>query len=268
MLSHFLKIQRANKGFLIIMSFKIMISFLFAALFCFSNANGLKAAEKLTAGVATNFMIPFQEIARAFEEKTGITVVATYTSTGNLYHQIKNGAPFDIFLSADKKRVDLLVKDGIGEQSFIYAKGKVVIWSKIRNLNDNQPWNRVLLQKDIRKIALANPETAPYGSAALYALKDANLWDVLQQKMVFAQNVAQVFQYAHTSSVDVGFCALSYVYTRRGKMGKYILMDNAPVIIQTACIIKKRPNKDMAHRFKLFLLGPESINIKKRYGYE
>lgn len=225
------------------------------------------AQDTLTAAVAANFIKPFEEISVLFEEQTGIRVEATYTSTGKLYAQIVQGAPYDIFLAADEKRPGLLFSNNMSEEPFVYARGQIVLWSANRDLCKEVDWKQVVVNKDVKTIAVANTEAAPYGTAAMIALKDAGLWDRLQPKYVFPQTIAQVFQYASTGSVDVGFCAYSSALSDQGKAGCYLLVEEAPDVVQAACILKQTKNPQAVKRLEAFLLSEEAQAVKGKYGY-
>jgi len=225
------------------------------------------AAESLKAAVAANFMIPFKEIAAAFEAETKIKVEATFSSTGSLYAQIINEAPYDVFLAADEKRPKILFEKGLGDKPFIYATGRVVLWGTGKPFCARADWKDALSQENIRKIALANPATAPYGAAAEQALKQSALWQRLEGRIVTAQNVGQAFQYALTGGVDASFCALSTALSSQGKKGCHYIVDEAPPIRQAACLIKYSAKQKEARIFLKFLFSPKAEAIKKRYGY-
>ncbi len=225
------------------------------------------ASESLRAAVAANFMIPFKEISAAFEAETKVKVEATFASTGSLYAQIMNEAPYDVFLSADEKRPKILFEKGFGDKPFIYATGRVVLWGTGKHFCDAANWKDALLKKNVRKIALANPATAPYGAAAEHALKQSALWQGLEGRIVTAQNVGQAFQYALTGGVDASFCALSSALSSQGKKGCYYVVEEAPLIRQAACLIKHSAKQKEARFFLRFLSSPKAEAIKKRYGY-
>jgi len=241
---------------------------LFTAIILFAGLTfSINAQDKITAAVAANFTIPFGKIATAFEEKTDIKVEATYTSTGKLYAQITQGAPFNVFLAADEKRPALLFKDGIAEEPFVYAKGRIVVWSQDKTICAAGDWKKAVTLPNINKIAIANTEAAPYGTVSMIALKKAGLWDVLKEKYVFPQTIAQSFQYASTASVDIGFCALSSAMTEQGGKGCYLSVEEAPDVVQAACILKRDHGHDQAGKFAEFLLSKQASDIKSRYGY-
>ncbi len=224
-------------------------------------------AEDLLLAQAANFMPAMQEIIPAFKAATGLEVQATYTSTGKLYAQITNGAPFDMFLAADERRPQKLFTDGFAEKPFVYAKGKIVFWSLKKEFG-SAPWQEAVKNPTIDKIAIANIETAPYGTAAMQALKKENLWESVKPELVYAQSIAQTFQYAATGAADAGFCAYSSVFTEEGRKGTFTVVNEAPPVIQAACILKSSTRKDAAQKFIKFLSGPEVKKIKNKYGYE
>jgi molybdate transport system substrate-binding protein len=227
----------------------------------------LFAEEKLHLAVAANFIQPMQKIVVLFEKETNIKVEATYSSTGKFYSQIVNGAPYDVFLAADEERPNILYKDGISEKPFVYAKGQVILWSAKGEFCRAKDWIEALRKKEINKVSIANVKTAPYGSMAMIALKQVGLWEALQNKMVFAQDIAQAFQYAATESVDMGFCALSSAFSDQGKRGCFLVVNEAPAVIQAACIIKKSGKPAEARRFADFLNSPQALAVKASYGY-
>jgi len=230
--------------------------------------SGHGSDQKITAGCAANFMVPFGEITALFEKETGIKVEPVFTSSGKLYAQIVSGAPYDIFLSADEERPAKLFRDGLVEKPFVYAKGEVVLWSADTKICGTGNWVSAVRAANIQKIAIANPETAPYGAAAMTALKSVNLADQLKDKLVYPQDIGQAFQYAFTGSVDAGFCAMSSALTEQGKKGCFLAVDQAPPIVQSACVLTKAANRRDAQRFAEFLLTSEALKIKEKYGYK
>jgi len=226
----------------------------------FSHAADLKAA------VAANFIAPFQEIAAAFEAQSKIKVEPTYASTGNLYAQIINGAPYDVFLSADEKAPGSLFEKGACEKPFVYATGRVVLWGK--KFCGAKDWKEALRTKGINKIAIANPVTAPYGSAAETALMKSGMWGDLNGRLVTAQNVGQSFQYAVSGGTDGSFCALSAALSKAGSGGCWYVIPEAPPITQAACLVKRKAGNKESSSFLIFLNSPKATEIKKRYGYQ
>ncbi len=226
------------------------------------------AQEKLHVAVAANFISPFQELIPSFQKQTGIGVEATYASTGQLYTQIVHGAPYDLFLAADQERPELLHREGRAEAPFVYATGQVVFWTSQPDLCSARDWREVMAAPGLQKVAVANPKTAPYGAAAMAAMKQAGVADKVAGKIVFAQNIAQAFQYATTGSVSGGFCALSATLTAEGKKGRHFQIAEAPPIVQSACLLKRTAKRPAAEKFAAFLASPEAGIIKKKYGYK
>jgi molybdate transport system substrate-binding protein len=227
----------------------------------------VSAQEKISVAVAANFISAFKEIAADFEGKTQIKVEGTFSSTGNLYSQTINGAPYDLFLSADEERPALLNKDGLADTPFVYAKGQSILWSANEDFCKAKTWPEALKNKKIKKISIANTQTAPYGAAAQKALEAVGIWNALQSKLVVAQTVAQSFQYASTSAVDAGFCAMSATLSEEGKKGCFYVINEAPEIIQSACILKRTTNRAATEKFVEYLNSSGAKNIKIKYGY-
>lgn len=225
------------------------------------------AAESLKAAVAANFMIPFKEIAAAFEAETKVRVETTYSSTGSLYGQIVNGAPYDVFLSADEKTPRSLFEKGLAEKPILYATGRVVLWGSGKDFCGAKTWQEALQRTGAKKIAIANPVTAPYGAAAEAALKKTGLWDGIRERLAVAQTVAQSFQYAMSGGTDGSFCALSSALSEQGRKGCHYLIEEAPPIRQAACLLTRTAAKSDASRLLKYLDSPKAQEIKKRHGY-
>jgi molybdate transport system substrate-binding protein len=230
--------------------------------------NQAAANEKINAAVVAGFIQPFQKIASAFEEKTGVKIEVTFTSAGRIYGQIINGAPYDIFLSADMERPELLYSKTVSEKPFIYARGEVILWSLNKNFCVSDNWRAALRQDGVKKIAIANPETAVHGERAKKALQDAGLWDFVASRLVYAPDLAQVFQYATEGAVDAAFCSHAHSYTERGEKGCYYEMKEAPDVVYSACVLKSAKNFELTNLFAAFLNSPEAEKIKKKYGYK
>ncbi|MDD5475711.1 MAG: molybdate ABC transporter substrate-binding protein [Syntrophales bacterium] len=225
------------------------------------------AQDKITVAVAGNFISAFKEIAADFEKQSGIVVQATFASTGSLYSQIINGAPYDLFLSADEKRPGLLREEGLAYEPFVYARGRAILWSSNQSFCASEDWKGALAVSTGR-ISLANPVTAPYGTVALDAVRKAGFESALESRFVTAQTVAQSFQYASTGAVEAGFCALSAVASEEGQKGCYYHIPEAEPVIQAACIIAKTKNRKTVEQFAAFLVSGEALEIKKTFGYE
>ncbi len=228
----------------------------------------VSAGEKINVAVVAGFIQTFKEIASAYEAKMGIKIEVVFSSAGRLYAQIINGAPYDIFLSADQERPDLLYSEALCEKPFIYAIGEVVLWSANKNFCNLDNWHSAIRQDSVKKVAIVNPKTGVHGERAKKALQDAGLWDTVMRKMVYAPDMAQAFQYATEGAVDAAFCPLALAYTEKGKKGCYYEMKDALLVVYSACVLKNSKNLERAKQFASFLNSPEAEKIKKKYGYK
>ena len=226
-------------------------------------------AKELRIAVASNFLLPLKALSKNFKESTGHKVVVISGSTGKLYAQIKQGAPFDILLAADSLRPELLEKEGIGVPGsrFTYAVGRLVLWSKDSKLplkNDLQ----VLNHKNFRYLAIANPKTAPYGKAAEQVLRKKGFWEQIQNRLVRGENISQTFQFVMTGNADIGFIALSQLRKNQGLGFSWIVPQEWHDPIQQQCILLKRAKTNKAAQ--QFLNFIKSNRIQKQiesYGY-
>ncbi|NLV25138.1 MAG: molybdate ABC transporter substrate-binding protein [Deltaproteobacteria bacterium] len=231
-----------------------------------ADSGNLLAGDKIHVAVAANFIQPFKEMAAIFEARSGVQVDATFASSGNIFNQIANGAPYDLFLSADEQRPQLLENNGLAEKPFTYAKGEVVLWSAHETFCEPADWQQAL-KKSGGRIAVANPRTAPYGQTAMAALEGAGLKPLLESRLVQAQDIAQTFHYATTQAVDAAFCALSAALSEEGKKGCFYRVPEAPPVVQAACVLKNTGQRQAAEAFAVFLVSAEAKTIKKRFGY-
>lgn len=239
-------------------------------------AASLMVAQVATAGevsvaVAANFTAPMQKIAVEFERDTGHKASLAFGATGKFYAQIANGAPFEVFLSADDETPARLENETLAVRGsrFTYAIGKLVLWSATENYVDSQ--GEVLAKGDFKHIALANPKTAPYGAAAMETLKHLGLADNIQAKMVQGENIAQTHQFVSTGSAELGFVALSQVF-KDGKLtgGSAWLVPPKyySPIRQDAVILDKGRSNQAAVALMGYLKGDKAKTIIRSYGYE
>ncbi len=225
------------------------------------------AQDKISVAVEATFISAFKEMAADFEEKTGVKVDAAFASSGHLYRQIKSGVPYDVFLSGDEQRPELLQKEGWTEGTFIYARGKTILWSARKDLCKAVSWQEALKDRRIKKIALANPQAEPSGAAAKVAMQKAELWDGLQPKLVNVSDVTEVFQHANASTVDAGFLTASSAAGLQGENGCFLHIPEAPDIIHAACISKNSANKICTELFMIYMMSERAAGIKNKYGY-
>lgn len=226
-------------------------------------------ADNVYVAVAANFTAPMQKIAPVFEKDTGHKIVASYGATGKFYAQIKNGAPFEVLLSADASTPVKLVKEhsAVAGSQFTYAVGKLVLWSAKPGVVDGT--GKVLKNGGFDHIALANPKLAPYGAAAVEAMKTLGVYAALQPKFVTAEDIAQTYQFISSGNALLGFVALSQVL-KDGKIegSAWLVPSNLyQPIRQDAVILEKGRGKPAAAALMKYLKGDKAKAIIKSFGY-
>lgn len=241
----------------------------FAALLLFLSLPSM--AGTLTVAVAANVQYAFDDLAMAFKKSTGHDIKPVYNSSGKFAAQIMNGAPFDVFLSADMEYPEKLHKEGsAAAPPKVYAYGTLVLWT-MTDLDLNK-WQDTLASAAVKKIAIANPKTAPYGRETMRMLAHFKLDGVLQSKLVFGESISQTNQYIHSRSVDAGFTAKSVVLAPEMKgQGKWIELpaDAYQPIAQGIVVLKHgtQHNPRLAQQFHDFILSPVARTILERHGY-
>ena len=233
-----------------------------------------RAREKeIRVAAAADLNFAMGELARQFEKLTGTKVNATYGSSGNFFSQLQNGAPFDLFFSADIENPKKLEAAGLAEPGTLsqYAVGRIVIWTPADAKVDviEKGWN-TLLDARVQKIAIANPEHAPYGRAAVAALEKATIYDGVKAKLVYGENISQAAQFVQSGNAQAGIIALSLASSPPMKGGKswQIPAEMHPAIEQGAIVLKNAKNKDAARAFLEFVKGKEGRAILEKYGFE
>lgn len=234
-------------------------------------AAGVQAAEVKVA-VAANFTAPMQQIAKLFEAETGHTAALSFGSTGALYAQVKNGAPFQVFLSADAKTPEKIESEGlaVAGSRFTYAVGKLALWSKDAALVDGK--GEILRSGNFTRLALANPKLAPYGAAAVETMTRMGLLDALQPKLVQGDNIGQTYQFAATGNAQLGFVALSQI-TADGKIkeGSAWLVPGElyTPIRQDAALLANAKDDEAAKALMAFLQKSEKAHaVIRSFGYD
>lgn len=236
-----------------------------------SFALGTACADDVQVAVAANFTAPIQAIASDFEKDTGHKLIAAYGATGQFYTQIKNGAPFEVFLAADDSTPEKLEKEGdtVPGSRFTYAVGTLALWSAKDGYVD--PAGQVLKDGTYQHLAIANPKAAPYGLAATQVLDKMGLTEKVKDKIVEGQNITQAYQFVSTGNAQLGFVALSQIY-KDGKVssGSAWIIPEAmhDPIKQDAVILKKGANNPAAKALTEYLKGPKAAAIIKSYGYQ
>ncbi|MCK4738364.1 MAG: molybdate ABC transporter substrate-binding protein [Deltaproteobacteria bacterium] len=244
--------------------------FIFSLFFIPQVASTAKAAsksKKITIAVASNAEGPLREIARAFEAKTKTSVTVVTGSTGKLYAQITLGAPFDIFFSADDIRPRLLTEKNLAKKEtlFTYASGTLALWTpEVSSLDISKGDLTSLKGSTIRRVAIANPELAPYGHATVEALKASGVYSNIKSRVIYGENVAQAFGFARSGNAEVAIVSLSILFNEKGKITP-VSKDLYSPILQQAVITNRAPTE--ALEFIEFLRSDAGDKIFKKYGY-
>ncbi|ART78949.1 molybdate ABC transporter substrate-binding protein [Oceanisphaera avium] len=224
-------------------------------------------ADEIRVAVAANFTDVIKQLGEEFSKQSGHQVSVSSGATGKLYAQIKNGAPYDVFLAADEQTPTKLDDEGvaIAGSRFTYALGSLVLWSANDNLIDDE--QSVLKNQDFKHISIANPKTAPYGRAAQQTLEKLGFWDEFQPKMVRGENIGQAYQYVYSENAQLGFVAKSQVFKDDAFTGgSYweVPTDMYDPIVQQAVLLKDNaPARDLLD----YLRSDEASAVIKSYGY-
>ena len=223
-------------------------------------------AAQTHVAVAANFTEPAREIAALFQQKTGHEAILIFGASGAFYAQITHGAPFEVFLSADEERPRLAVENGfaVPESRFTYAIGKLVLWSKVVDVTNGEA---ALKAGNFSKLSIANPTSAPYGSAAVETLKALGVFDALQPKIVQGNSIAQAFQFVDTKNAEVGFVALAQLYGIADGTRWIVPSNLHSPIRQDAVLLKNGANDEASKAFLAFLKGPEAHAVIEKYSY-
>jgi molybdate transport system substrate-binding protein len=229
-------------------------------------------AEELKIAAAADLTFAFRDVGARFVKHTGNIVKLTYGSSGNFFAQIQNGAPFDLFFSADVGYPRKLEEAGLTVPGTIYqyASGTLVMWAPNASKLDLSRGMASLLDPGIRKIAIANPQHAPYGAAAVAAMRHEGVYDKVKDKLVMGENISQAAQFVQSGNADVGLIALSLAVAPAMKdKGRYVEIPTRdyPPIIQAAVILKSSHNKELANQFLKFMKKPETVKLMERYGF-
>ena len=223
--------------------------------------------QEITVAAASDLSNAFEEVGREFEAANKIKVVFVFGSTGLLTRQIENGAPMDLFAAANVSYIDQLAQKGliVPDTKQIYARGRITLWTtadsplKIETIAD-------LTRPEVKRIALANPDHAPYGLAAQQALQSAGILETVKPKLVYGDNIRQTLQYAETGNVDVAIVALSLSQQSKGRWTLVPEQLHQP-IDQALAVIKTTRNEAAARAFASFVNGPKGREILQKYGF-
>jgi molybdate transport system substrate-binding protein len=223
-------------------------------------------ADVTHVAVAANFTEPAKEIAALFKQKTGHEAVLSFGASGAFFTQITHGAPFEVFLSADSERPKAAVDGGfaVAGSLFTYAIGKLVLWSRVIDVTDGEA---ALKAGKFQKLSIANPVSAPYGTAAVETMKALGVYDALKPKIVEGNSIAQAFQFVDTRNAELGFVALSQLHGQtEGTRWEVPLKLHTP-IRQDAVLLKTGADSEASKAFLAFLKGPEARAIVEQFSY-
>jgi molybdate transport system substrate-binding protein len=223
-------------------------------------------AGQTQVAVAANFTAPAKEIAAAFKDKTGNEATLSFGASGQFYAQIQQGAPFQVFLSADADRPKAAVDAGlaVADSRFTYAIGKLVLWSKSLDLTKG---DEALKANAFAKLSIANPKSAPYGAAAVEAMTKLGVYDAIQSKIVQGNSIAQAFEFVDTGNAELGFVALSQLANVTAGSRWMVPETLYAPIRQDAVLLKTGADDEASKAFLAFLKGPEARAIIEKFGY-
>ena len=243
----------------------------FALLLAAAFSQGTASAAEVSVAVASNFTVPMQKLAAAFEQASGHKATLAFGSTGRFYAQVKNGAPFQVLLAADDETPAKLEKEGLGVPGtrFTYATGRLVLWSASPGVVDER--GEVLKKPGTEKIAIADPRLAPYGAAAVEAMGRLGVAQALQPRIVQGENISQAYQFVLTGNAQMGFVALSQVMAD-GRIEKgsawRVPADLHSPIKQDAVVLKAGQDNPAAGALMAFLRSDGARAIIRAHGYE
>ncbi len=224
-------------------------------------------AEVVRIAVASNFKPAMDELELVFEEQSGHDLLVSAGSTGKLYAQIVNGAPYDVFLSADQERPRLLIEEGRAQDQFTYAVGRIVLLDPIAKSAGPDR----LTQMNFRRLAIANPELAPYGQAARQVITTLGLFDALQDRIVLGENIGQTYAFIRTGNAELGFVALSQLDPKvREQTGLVWIppQESYNPIRQDAVLLRRGEQNAAAQDFIHFLKSEKAKALIRGHGYE
>ena len=238
-----------------------------------ASAQAKEPHPDLIVAAAADLSSALPEIAAAFEKRTGTHLRLSFGSSGALTQQIQNGAPFDLFFSADTDYPKQLIAAGVAEAATLhsYAVGRLVLWVPADSpLDVENSGMKVLLDPSVKKIAVANPHHAPYGRAAVAALKHEGIYEQVADRLVFGENVSQAAQFAESGNAQAAFVALAHALApaMQGK-GKFwqVPVDFYPALAQSVVVLSHSPNKKQAIQFLDYVKTQEAAETLKKYGF-
>jgi molybdate transport system substrate-binding protein len=231
------------------------------------------AAQEITVAAASDLQFAMQDIATRYLKETGRTVKVIYGSSGNFFQQIQNGAPLDMFFSANLDYPKKLEEAKLTESGtfYQYAKGKIVIWVLNDSKIDISSGLQSLMQPGVKKIAVANPLHAPYGQAAVAAMQKEGVYDQVKEKLVLGENISQTASFVVSGSADVGIVALSLALSPTMKeKGKYVEVPSSdyPAVEQACVVLSSSKNKETAQQFLAYVKSAAVTAVLAEYGFD
>lgn len=220
-------------------------------------------AESVNVAVAANFTAVAEELAEKFEAESGHEVELSFGATGQLYTQITQAAPFGVFLAADSERPELAISEGFGVEGsfFVYAEGRLVLYGPGRDVADG----KTALEGDFSKLAVADPKAAPYGKAAVETMTALGVYDAVEPKIVWGENISQTLQFVESGNAELGFVAASQVLDKGGQW--LVPADLHEPISQGAVLLKEGEDNPAAVAFLEFLQSDEAVAVIEAAGY-
>jgi molybdate transport system substrate-binding protein len=243
---------------------------LLALLFLFT---GLAVAQDIVVAAAADMSAVLPRLAESYTKKTGQAVKLSFGSSGNLTNQIRNGAPFDLFFSADEQYPQQLIAEGLASKDTLYryAVGRLVLWVPGDSALDLSKLGiQALLDLSVKKISMANPAIAPYGRAAEAALRHFGIYDQVSSRLVLGENVSQAAQFVESGNAQAGLIALSHALAPAMKdKGRYwkVPLDAYPTLNQAAVVLSRSKQQDAARKFLEYLRNPEVTSLLTGYGF-
>ena len=248
----------------------VRLSMLAGAAICL--AATISTAQPLAIAAASDLQTVLPAIAARFEKETGQKIALTFGSSGNFFTQIENGAPFDVFLSADVEYPRRLAREGLADPGSVseYATGRIVLWTRNDSGIDVRKGMGVLASSSVRRVAVASPDHAPYGRAAVAALRHEGLYESVRGKFVLGENISQTAQFAQSGNAEVGIVALSLALAPAMKnVGAFFEIPESwyPPIEQAAVVLVKSKQKTLARQFVEYLRRPASVQALQSFGF-
>jgi molybdate transport system substrate-binding protein len=230
-------------------------------------------AQEITVAAAADMTAALPQLVDAYTKKTGQALRLSFGASGNLTNQIRNGAPFDVFFSADEQYPQQLIAEGLASKDTLYryAVGRLVLWVPADSpLDLSKLGIKALLDPSVKKVSIANPATAPYGGAAEAALRHFGIYDQVSSRLVLGENVSQAAQFVESGNAQAGLIALSHALAPALKdKGRYwtVPLDAYPTLNQAAVVLLRSKQQDAARKFLDFLRSPEAASLLTGYGF-